>query len=174
MVNMGTAEGTRLSQVIRQKMEEIKRLCGEVDETTASRSPSGRWSPKQILSHLCGPEGVGFFPTIQIILDKETPRLDIEAENPFFTEKRSRMTIKELLSEIAKEYGHIAQVVGELSQEQLNRKAHIPLLKETPIGESPTLAMWVQAIGDYHLGWHIDHMKEILKALGVAIPPSTQ
>jgi hypothetical protein len=165
---MLTAEGARLSIVIRQKMEEMKALCKGVDEDAASRAPVGRWSPKEILSHLCGPEGIGFFPTIQTILEKDTPRLDIEAENPFFTENRSRMTLKELLSEFEKEYSHMAEVVEGLSEKQLSRKAHIPLLKETPIGEYPTLAMWVQAIGEYHLGSHIDHMKEILQAIGVA------
>jgi hypothetical protein len=157
-----------LSIVIRQKMEEMKALCKGVDEDAASRAPVGRWSPREILSHLCGPEGIGFFPTIQTILEKDTPRLDIEAENPFFTENRSRMTLKELLSEFEKEYSHMADVVEGLSEKQLSRKAHIPLLKETPIGEYPTLAMWVQAIGEYHLGSHIDHMKEILQAIGVA------
>jgi len=165
---MLTAEGARLSIVIRQKMEEMKALCKGVDEDAASRAPVGRWSPKEILSHLCGPEGIGFFPTIQTILEKDTPRLDIEAENPFFTENRSRMTLKELLSEFEKEYSHMAEVVEGLSEKQLSRKAHIPLLKETPIGEYPTLAMWVQTIGEYHLGSHIDHMKEILQAIGVA------
>lgn len=165
---MPTAEGVQLSIVICQKMEEMKALCKGIDEDAASRAPTGRWSPKEILSHLCGPEGVGLFPTIQTILEKDTPRLDIEAENPFFTENRSRMTLKELLSEFEKEYSHIAEVVESLSEIQLSRKAHIPLLKETPLGEYPTLAMWVQAIGEYHLGSHIDHMKEILQAIGVA------
>ena len=103
-------------------------------------------------------------------LEKDAPRLGIEAENPFFTENRSRMTMKELLSEFEKEYSHIAEVVEGLSEKQLSRKAHIPLLKETPIGEHPTLAMWVQAIGEYHLGSHIDHMEEIFKALALPLP----
>jgi hypothetical protein len=165
---MPTVEGARLSIVIRQKIEEMKALCKGVDEAAASQAPTGRWSPKEILSHLCGPEGVGLFQTIQTILEKDAPRLDIEAENPFFTETRSRMTLKELLSEFVKEYSHIAEVVEGLSDKQLGRKAHIPLLRETPIGEYPTLAMWVQAIGEYHLGSHIDHMKEILQGIGVA------
>jgi hypothetical protein len=28
--------------------------------------------------------------------------------------------------------------------------------------------MWVQAIADYHINFHIDHMKEILQVLGVS------
>ena len=162
---MTSAEGTRLSQTVRQKMEEVIKLCEGLDEKTASRAPEGRWSPRQILSHLCGPEGVGYMATVQAMLQQDTPRLDIEAENPFFTEKRSRMTVAELLAELKTEYGRMADVVAGLSEEQRARKGHIPLLKETPIGEYPTVGMWIQAIAEYHIKFHIDHMKEILTTL---------
>ena len=168
---MSTSEGAQLSQMIRRKVEEFKKLCEGLDEDTASRAPSGRWSPKQILSHLCGPEGMGFFPTLQAILEKDTPRLDIEAENPFFSERRARMTLAELLSEIDREYGRIADLAAGLSEGQLSRKAHIPLLKETPLGEYPTLAVWIRAIGEQHVGFHIDHLREILQGLGVVPAP---
>jgi hypothetical protein len=169
---MTTSEGIILSQLVRQKADQLKQLYAGIDSETASRAPAGRWSPKQILSHLCGPEGIGFFPSLQAFLEKDTPRLDIEAENPFFSEKRSRMTVPELLSEFDKEYNRIAEFAKELSEQQLARKAHIPLLKETRIGEYPTLAQWIGAIGEYHMGFHIDHLKEILAALGVkAAPP---
>lgn len=164
---MTSTEGTRLSQTVRQKMGEVIKLCEGLDEKTASRAPEGRWSPKQILSHLCGPEGVGFMPATRTFLEKDTPRLDIEAENPFFTEKRSRMTVAQLLTELEKEYDRMADFVTGLSEEQLARKAHVPLFKETPIGEYPTLATWIHALGKHHMGSHIDHMREILVALGV-------
>ena len=165
---MAASEGGRLSEVILKKVEDFAQLCGGLSEAEASRSPEGRWSPKQIVSHLCGPEGVGYTPTVQAILDQDIPRLDIEAENPFFTEKRARMTFSELLKEMRAEYSRMAKLVSGLSEEQLARKAHIPILKETPLGEYPTLAMWIGAIADYHITFHIDHMKEILQALGIA------
>lgn len=164
---MPSSQGAQLSQMIHKKVEELKKLCEGLDETTASRAPSGRWSPKQILSHLCGPEGVGFMAGTRTFLEKDTPRLDIEAENPFFTEKRSRMTVAQLMTELEKEYGRMADFVTGLSEEQLARKAHVPLFKETPIGEYPSLAMWIHALGEHHMGSHIDHMREILAALGV-------
>jgi hypothetical protein len=163
---MSTNEGARLAQSIREKVEEMKKLCEKLDEGRAGRAPAGRWSPKQILSHLCGPEGVGFMPVIKTILEKDTPHVDIKAENPFFTGKRLKMTFAELLKEFEKEYTQIADFVAGLSVEQLNRKAHIPMFKETPMGEYPTLAMFVGAVGGYHMDFHINHMKEILQALG--------
>jgi hypothetical protein len=46
------------------------------------------------------------------------------------------------------------------------RKAHIPLLKEIPLGEYPSLAGWIKALTEYHTGFHINHMKEILQGIG--------
>lgn len=105
-------------------------------------------------------------PTLRAILDQDTPRLDIEAENPFFTGKRTSMTMAELLAEFEREYGRMADLVEELTQEQLDRKAHLPLLKESPLGEYPTLAGWIGVLTDYHINFHVNHMKEIVRELG--------
>ena len=53
---METMNGAQLSEAIRQKAGEFRRLCDGIDEATASRAPSGRWSPKEIVSHLSGPK----------------------------------------------------------------------------------------------------------------------
>lgn len=165
---MPSAEGSQLSQVVRKNVEELVKLCEGLDEKTASSAPPGRWSPKEIVSHLCGPEGVGLVPAIQAVVQQETPLLDIKPEDPFFTGKRPQMTLAELLREFTTEYGRIADIVAGLSDEQLARKAHVPLFKETPMGEYPTLAVFVGALAEHHIGFHVDHMREILKALNVA------
>jgi hypothetical protein len=166
--NMPSLDGAQLSQIIHRKIEDLKTVCKGVDENTASRAPAGRWSPKEILSHLCGPEGAGFMPAFRAILEQDIPRLDIEAENPFFTGNRSRMTFDQLLGQVEREYDRMAELATGLSDKQLTRKAHIPLFKEAPFGEYPTLAVFIRALGEHHLGSHIDHLREILQALGVA------
>jgi hypothetical protein len=168
---MATPEGAGLAQTIRQKLEEMNRLCEGLDEATASRAPACRWSPKEILSHLSGPEGIGIVPALQAILKQDTPRLDMEAANSYFSGKRPQMTFSELLSQLNGEYGRMAELVTSLSAEQLARKAHIPLFKETPMGEYPTLAMFVGALAEYHMDDHINHLKEVLQLLGVAAAP---
>jgi hypothetical protein len=102
------------------------------------------------------------------VAPKDTPRLDIMPENPYFTDKRAKMTLAQLLAELDSEYSRIVEFTSGLTDDQLARKAHIPLVKDTPMGEYPTLAMWIQAIAEYHVGFHIDHMREILRALGKA------
>jgi hypothetical protein len=163
---MASQEGLKLAQLIRSQMEKMNQLCEGLDEATASRSPEGRWTPKMILSHLCGPEGVGYMPALKAILDQETPLIEIEAANPYYTGKRPNMTWADLLLEFKGVYGQMADLIETLSDTQLARKAHVPLFKELPTGEYPSLQVFIMALAEYHLNDHLTHMKEVLTALG--------
>jgi hypothetical protein len=163
---MAKSKAEELAGLVRQKLGDFLAVAKNLDEETASRAPEGRWSAKQVVSHISGPDGIGYLPMLQGFLDEDTPSFDIEAENPYFTDRRAQMTFAALLAEFEKEYSRIADFAAGMSADQLNRKAHIPLLKETPLGEYPTLADWISALVDYHVGFHIDHLREIRGALG--------
>src|SRR5512147_612042 len=124
---MATSTGIQLAEGIRRKIEELNNICKGVDESTASRAPAGRWSPKEILSHLLGPEGADPLAIYRTILDSETPTIDMDPGNPFFSEKRQRITFDQLLTGVKKKYEDIAKLVEGLSAAQLDRKAHIPM-----------------------------------------------
>jgi hypothetical protein len=159
--------GKELAQVVRNKADEFKKLCGGLDEATASRTPEGRWSPKEIVSHLLGDEGAGTLAGIKVFLDQDVPKIDIVPEDTHYLGGRANLTFKQLMDRFDKEYQGLADLVAGLSPEQLNRKAHVPLFKESPMGEYPTLGGFIGGVADYHLGFHTNHMKEILQGLGV-------
>jgi hypothetical protein len=159
---MAASRGNQLAHVIREKVAGLKQVCQGVDENLASRAPADRWSPKQILSHLCGPEGVGHLPLLRAFVDSDIPMIDLDTENPFFTETRAAMRFSELVAECELNYQRVADFAGELTDEQLARTAHILKLKDSPLGEYPTLDGMIYGLGEYHVQFHIDHLREIL------------
>jgi hypothetical protein len=67
-IDMANSTGSQLAQSIHQRIKELKKICQGLDENTASRSPDGRWSPKEVLSHLWRPEGDGHLPILAVRL----------------------------------------------------------------------------------------------------------
>ncbi|NJD92079.1 MAG: ClbS/DfsB family four-helix bundle protein [Geobacter sp.] len=165
---MTISHSTELATMIRRKAADLMEACREVDEGLAERAPGDRWSPRQIISHLSGPEGTGHTALLRAFVDSETPTLGLNAGDPFYTEKRAAMSLDELLAGCKANYEQVAGFVAGLTEAQLARTAHIPELKATPLGEYPTLAEMINVLGEYHIQSHIEHLQEILAELATS------
>jgi hypothetical protein len=98
-------------------------------------------------------------------VDSDCPLLVLDTGNPFYTEQRAAMSFGELVAECELNYRRVADFAAGLTAEQLLRTAHIPELKDSPLGEYPTLDGMIYGLGEYHIQFHIDHLGEILAAL---------
>lgn len=159
-------DGKDLADFIRRKVDEFENVCVGIDEATASRAPEGRWSPKEIVSHLIGAEQGGAIAGIKKFLDQDVPDIEIVPEQTHFSGDRARLSFRQLMEQFDKKYRDMADMISGLSSEQLARIAHVPLFKESPIGEYPSLAAFAGGLIEYHLGFHTEHMREILQGLG--------
>lgn len=162
---MTTEKGAQLAQAIRATVAEFKSTCSEVDEATALRAPAGRWSPKEIVSHVAGPDGRGLVPLLEMFTTADTPLIEIVPEQTNMTQARLAMSFAQIAALAAQRYEEVARYAEGLKAEQFDRKAHVPVLKESPLSEFPTLEAMIGGLGQYHLSMHTEHLREILAAL---------
>ncbi len=151
--------GPSLQQQLDQKIEEIRQTVSGISDETASRRPAeGEWCVKEVLSHLSG--GEGDFGILERVVQEDTPLADFEIGVSHY-EGRENMSVAELTSKVESTYGEMATLLSGLSEEQLSRKAQAPQLKETPLGEYPTLGQLAAAVINVHLNDHVNHLRNL-------------
>ena len=152
--------GPSLKQQLDQKVQEIKQAVSGLSEEQAARPPAqGEWSAKEVLSHLCGQDDALSMYEFKRFLSEDTPPLGITPGQ--YSDIRKDAPIPELLSKVESDYSAIGNFFAGLNEEQLNRKAHIPFLKETPLGEYPTLGQWAIGVINFHLNDHVQQLKNV-------------
>jgi hypothetical protein len=152
--------GNALSEQMAQKVGEIKQVvAGLSDEKASKPAAEGEWSAKQVLSHLCGDNDALSMYEFKRFLAEETPDLGIAPGAHGDVRKGAPVT--ELVSKIESDYAEIGQFLSGLSDEQLARKAHVPFLKESPLGEYPTLGQWAGAVINFHLADHVNQLRTL-------------
>lgn len=145
-------------------MRAIEQLTTGVSEEAAGQAQAeGEWCVKEVLSHLAGSETKSFYDGIKSFLDEDTPEYNLTPGESFFDESRKTAALADLRSSVLDQYGRIGELLGGLSEEQLQRKAHTPGFKETPLGEYPTLANWASGLINYHLPDHINQLQSLCK-----------
>ena len=156
--------GPNLQQQVSQKVQEIKQAVSALSEETASKQPAdGEWCVKEVLSHLTGEENAIMMYQLNRILEEDTPTLDITPGVSAYDDKRQNAPLSQLLSSVELQYADLGKLFAGLTEQQLSRKAHIPFLKESPLGEYPTLGQWAMGIINFHLADHVNQISTLAK-----------
>jgi hypothetical protein len=146
---------------LRQQMEALGRAVADVDDESASRrTVDGAWSVKEHLSHLHGADGDTFLDGVRRFFDEDGPVIDVEPGVTHFDASRKAMPVGELLARVQAQYGAIADLVAGARADGLARRGHIALLAQTPFGDHPTLAEWVEVISTMHLAGHLEDLQK--------------
>lgn len=156
------ATAGELKQGMESKVEEIKELVTRIDEGRALQAPApGEWCVKEVLTHLGADSMVveSFYRMVQ----EDKPFIDVVPGVSHFDERQEARPVGELLADVETRYRELANFLGSLSDEQLQRKGHIPLLKETPFGEYPTLEQWASGLINFHMAAHVGQLQNLCK-----------
>ena len=155
-MGMGEALSAQLSAKVKEVTEAVSGLS---EEAAAKPKAEGEWCAKQVLSHLCGDDDALSMYEFQRFVDEDTPPLGIVPGQ--HGDVRKDATVPELVAKIESDYGQIGTFFAGLNDEQLARKAHVPFLKETPLGEYPTLGQWAGAMINFHLADHVNQLRAL-------------
>ena len=149
---------------------EIAGIVGAMSDDDASRRPaSGAWSAREIISHLCQTDNESLLDGIGRVMLEDTPRIEVTHGVTHYTPERHAMALRELIAAFLGQYELIADYVARLGDDQRARRAHITLLKGSPVGEYPTLAEWLRTIAGMHLAGHLDELRGRVSAAHTAI-----
>ena len=149
-----------VASALRQQMDALGKAVAGVDESSASRrAADGAWSVKEQLSHLYGADGDTFLDRVRCYFDEDSPVIDVEPGVTHFDASRQAMTVEQLLARVQAQYRAVADLVAGASDETLARRGHVALLAQTPFGDHPTLAEWVEVISAMHLAGHLKDLE---------------
>jgi hypothetical protein len=153
-----------LAHTLREHLDVIADAVARIDEPSAGRRPDREtWCANESLSHLSGVD-LEFLRSVQALLVEELPFVDIEPGLTGYTPERAALGKDELLAFVQRQYGGIADLAAGLTDEQLQRRGHIPLLAQTPFGDHPTVEEWLRAIVTMHVPGHVEQLVALARA----------
>lgn len=157
-------QAASLKEQLDKRIQEIEAAVAAIDDSRASDAPAeGEWCVKEVLSHLAGSEAESFTDGAKRFLEEDEPQLDVTPGETYFGDQRQDAGVGQLVNGLTTQYRELSRWVGGLTDEQLERKARIPGLKETPLGENPTLGVFLGGIINFHLTAHVQQLQNLCK-----------
>lgn len=156
-----------IAAVLHQRADEIEAACEGLRDADAARRPDdGAWCVREHLSHLHGDDRETFLGGVQRVLIEGLTEIDVSPGITHYTIDRRQIPLAHLLDAVVRQYRTLGDVAAAMSDEEMDTRVRIELLKETPFGETPRLGEWLVAIADLHLPGHIAAIRETRDRVG--------
>ena len=67
------------------------------------------------------------------------------------------------MARLDSQYSELVSYLAGLTDEQFGRKAHVPALKGSPLGDHPTLAQYAGFIVNVHIAGHVNQVRALCR-----------
>jgi len=134
---------------------------------------SGEWTTRQVLCHLLGAPGWRPVPVLSTFVKvepggaAELPVIDIKPGQCHVTPERQMMRLQQFKNAIDRHRREVFEYLETLSDEDLQRKARIPLFEQFLGTQEVTMPVWVGAYFVVHWGDHAGQLAKIRQAVGL-------
>lgn len=127
----------------------------------------GEWTTREVLSHLLFDEGWDPVGTLKTFSTTQLLVLEIVPGNTCMTDTRRTMTLGQLRDALDAQRRQVFAYLDALSDDDLGRKARIPLFKQIMGTDEVPIPAYVGALFEYHWNDHAGQLAKIRKAAGL-------
>ena len=127
----------------------------------------GEWTTRQVLTHLLFPPDWDLVEVLQSFRERDLPVIEIEPGDPFLTPERRMLTLDQLVTALDAQRRAVFAYLRSLGENDLARKARIPLFKTFMGTDEITLPVFVGALFEYHWNDHAAQLAKIRDAVGL-------
>ncbi len=144
------------------RIARLEDIAGGFSEAAAwVRGADGAWSLMEILSHLLGDPEETRLAGIHRGLAETTPTLLGEPGETGLSGRRLAMGRWEAVNELAAMVRTMDELQASLDTDQAERTVRIPWLAGSPLGETPSVGVWLDVLLSTHLDDHIAQMEAL-------------
>jgi len=137
----------------------------------------GEWTTRQVLCHLLGAPGWRPVPVLSTFVKAEPgeaaelPVIDVQPGQSHVTPERQMMKLQQFKNAIDRHRREVFGYLETLDDDDLQRKARIPLFGQFLGTDEVTMPTWVRVFFGVHWADHADQLAKIRKAVGLPDAP---
>ena len=132
----------------------------------------GEWTTREVLCHLLFPPGWRPGPVLFSFVSSDVPLIEIKPGQVHLTPERQMMTLRQFRTALDRHRQEAFAFLEGLREEDLQRKARVPLFEALLGTDEITLPMWMRCFFAIHWDAHADQLAKIRSAVG--LPEATR